>query len=341
MTDSGEGLRIPPLEYVKMAESTVTGRHKDKPERIREAMDDLQLAIDGCQLQLQRDAPSEQFPRSIAALARASSVFLRKTVLGDRGDNATRLLDDEVCETLGLKFHRLVKIPQDRTPMEISISIGRGSIDLTKKDAETLLPEYTLHVPVGPQKLGIRVEWPLPGIATWVAEPHDQHIGRIRVEDLFALCSEPTQSCGDWLSQQLVLFDNKGITLGDVIATIANTEGAHSGGGGRVKSSRREAPQKLASRQRLNILNNIKLGPLKINHIVVVETALYLYERIMQHRVTQGEIKGYYMPSIVVESDVPDNRSLRKQGVVGFEGGIIFSLGGQEQTVFHSVRAPK
>ena len=35
-------------------------------------------------------------------------------------------------------------------------------------------------------------------------------------------------SCSEWLGQQLVMFDNKGISLKEVISTVANYEGAHS-----------------------------------------------------------------------------------------------------------------
>lgn len=341
MTDHGVANHIPSIRLTQIKGSAVTGRQKDKLERIGEAINDLQLVIDGCQFQLTPDAPAEQFSQSVAALARASSVFLRKLVLGDRNDKATRLLDDDVCEAMGLKFHKLVKVAGARKPIDISFDITRGYVDVTKKNDETLLPEYTHRIPIGPQKLNIMVEWPLPGLANWVDEPHDGEVGDMRPGELFDLRSEPTFSCDDWLNQQLVLFDGKGISLKETLRTIANTEGAHSVSVGRLKEKRGERPQKFIRRQRLNILNNITFGSLKYNHIIVIETALYLYERIMQHRVTKGEIKGYYMPAIRVVSDFPPHVSSIKPRPIGFQGGLILGLGGQGQIISHKIRATK
>ena len=331
----------PPVQSVKATGSLVTGRHKDKSERTREAMDDLQLAIDGCQVQLTMEADAEQFTRTVAALARACSIFLRKMVLGDRNNKASRLLDDDVCESMGLKFHKLVKVTGDRKPIDISFSIVGGHVNATKINEETLLPEYTISIPVGPQELNLTVEWPLPGMANWVDDPHDQRAREVRVEELFDLASEPTLSCSDWLSQQLVLFDSRGIALREVITIIVNTEGAHSAGGGLLKARRNEKPQTFTRRHRLNILNNITFGSVKFNHIVVIETALYLYQRMMQHRVAQGEAKGYYMPVICMTPDVRGIRSSANPRIVGFEGGLVLGLGGLKQVVSMKIRAPK
>lgn len=341
MTGNSDANSILPIQFNQAMGSTVTGRHKDKTERIRESIDDLQLAINGCRIQLTPEAQTEQFSRSVAALARACSVFLRKLVLGDRNNAATRLLDDAVCTSMGLKFHKLVMVARDRKHEGISFSIDRGYMSVTKKDEETSLPEYTIHVPIGSQRLNITVQVPLPGMANWFDDSCSQEIGTIRVEELFDLESEPTFSCNDWLSQQLVLFDKEGIALKDIIRTIANTEGAHSVGGGRLTLRKGETPLKFNRRQVLEIVNNITLGNVKYNHIVVIETALYLYERIMQHRVDEGEVKGYYMPTIRVIADSPEDGSEAKPRLVGYQGGLILGLGGQEQVVSHSVRATK
>ena len=183
-------------------------------------MDDLQLVIAGSLAQLTPDSQPTQFSKSIAALARACSIFLRKMVLGDRNEKATRLLDDEVCESMGLRFHRLVKITGERKLMAFEFGIDRGYVHATKKNEEAREPEYSRRVPVGQQKLSINVEFPLPGMANWVIQPDRQQLGAIRVEELFDLQSEPTLSCNAWLGQQLLLFDGKGISLKEVIRTI-------------------------------------------------------------------------------------------------------------------------
>ena len=46
--------------------------------------------------------------------------------------------------------------------------------------------------------------------------------------ELFDLEGSAKLDCGGWLGQQLVMFDQRGITLKDVIRTVATYEGAHS-----------------------------------------------------------------------------------------------------------------
>ena len=49
-----------------------------------------------------------QIRQSYAALARASSIFLRKMVIDDRDNRKTRLLDDEVRNTVYTHYsHRI------------------------------------------------------------------------------------------------------------------------------------------------------------------------------------------------------------------------------------------
>ena len=162
----------------------------------------------------------------------------------------------------------------------------------------------------------------------------------MRVDELFDLESEPKIDCSEWINQQLVMFDNEGITLKEVIATIVNTEGAHSVSGGRLKPKKGESQKKFIRRQKINILDNITFGNLKYNYIVVVETALYVYEMIMQHRVDEGEIKGYDMPVICIVSK-PTTAPVNTPIPIGFEGGLILSLGGQERSISHKIRATK
>ena len=77
-------------------------------------MQDIQLSIDGVRMQLAEKAEGERWAAVVAAFARSCSVFLRKTVLGDFGRRETRLLDDRLLNELGLRFHRLRKIPRDQ-----------------------------------------------------------------------------------------------------------------------------------------------------------------------------------------------------------------------------------
>ena len=111
-------------EFVPAEGSLIGGFSRDKPGRITEALQDMRLAVNGMAMQFGESGTSqgEELATAIAAFARACSMFLRKTVLGDFGRRETRLLDDDVLDTLGLRFHRLVTIPRElRRPIRIDV----------------------------------------------------------------------------------------------------------------------------------------------------------------------------------------------------------------------------
>ena len=68
-------------------------------------------------------------------------------------------------------------------------------------------------MPMGPQRLSFAVEWPLTGMADWLSQPTPVDAWKIRPEALFDTGSNPSPDCDAWLGQQLVLFDDRGITL--------------------------------------------------------------------------------------------------------------------------------
>lgn len=216
------------IKFVPSRGSPVTGRNKEKAERTCEALCDLQLAIDGTAAQLARGEAFDQLQQSAAALARACSIFLRKTVVGDRNARATRLLDDDICQSLDLAFSRLRRIPTDRRrQLTITSGFDGGHILVEKLDEETLTPQSVQEIAVGPQRLDLSVEWPLPGTATWTETPTADAPWRVRPEELFDTGSVDLD-CDAWLGQQLVMFDNRGVSLKEAIRTVANYEGAHS-----------------------------------------------------------------------------------------------------------------
>ena len=165
-----------------------------------------------------------------AALARASSVFLRKMVIGDWNDPSTRLLDESVVQSFGISFSRLRRIPAERRTIEVGMSIQAGMIEMEKLDEATGRPEATVSLPIAPNHLRIAIEWPLPGAAGWTASPSRERKNspwRIAPEELFDLEGKEKLDCSRWLGQQLVMFDRRGITLKDVIRMVATFEGAH------------------------------------------------------------------------------------------------------------------
>ena len=111
---NGEPAELPfvPTQGVPIAPNP----SRDKPTRILETMIDLRVAIEGC-IALQTAYTQGE---TIKALARACSIFLRKLVLGDRGDRRTRLLSDDICEEANLRFRRIRKVPKDRITLTAS-----------------------------------------------------------------------------------------------------------------------------------------------------------------------------------------------------------------------------
>ena len=103
----------------------IGGIPKQKTARITDAMTDLQLGIDGFRSRLPEIRDGNQWVHATGAFARISSMFLRKTVLGDRDRRETQLLDDRVLGSISLQFGRLRKIPRDkRREIEVGFSLA-------------------------------------------------------------------------------------------------------------------------------------------------------------------------------------------------------------------------
>lgn len=221
MADTREKNSVDPqVEFVRTKGSPITGRHKEKRERITEALCDLQLAIDGLRIRLSQSDDMSQLQQSCAALARACSIFLRKMVIGDRNRREMRLLDDEVLRSLDFGFDGLLKIsPNRRRTLRIYRSFS-GIVQMTKLDESSLVPEAVYRFPVAPHELKISIEWPLPGTFGWTETPTEKKPWEVSAEELFDTGSTRTLTCDEWLGQQLVMFDNRGISLKDVISTV-------------------------------------------------------------------------------------------------------------------------
>ena len=312
----------------------VVGR-RDKRERIREAMADLKLAIGGCIAQ--ESDHSGQFGKSIAALARGCSIFLRKMVIEDK---RTRLLDNDMCREAGMGFSRMKKVPEDRRVVSlVPVDVRGGYTEITKLNDETSEPEATYMFPVGPQRLEITIEWPLPGMADWIEQPTTGSPWKIRSEGLFRSQSSPMLDCDAWLGQQLVIFDNRGISLKEIIQLTVNTEGAHSPPVGRLARVEGEARSKVDSnRDDVRILSHLEVCRVRYTHAIVIEAAFCLYQELARSKTIwqpEGDV------NLPVFCFVPTDVYSSHQSWLRFDGGLSLSLGGGVQSVSHTVRAPR
>ena len=342
MNDTKKSDLETPFTFVKTRGTLVTGRHKDKKERISEAMCDLRLAIDGVRVQFAQPEQLEhpdQFQQSVAALARACSIFLRKIVIGDQNKPRTRLLDDETSQSLGIKFDKLTKVTGERKALDITRNFNGGTLQLTKLDDVTMVPQSVHNMPIAPFQFKISVEWPLPGTVNWVENPTQQKPWKVGPEELFGTNSNGTLNCSDWLAQQLVMFDNRGIALKEIIRTIVNFEGAHSINVARLNQTENEEKSKLVESPEVHILNNIKLFGIKYNHIIIIELALYLFNKLYKNE----EIENPKGEIYVVEPAFswPKDVFLDYSSWLTFDGGIISPFGDNNRLILHKIRAVK
>ena len=268
----------PTVKFVESRGHPITLGNRDRLERIRETILDLQLAIDGLAAQ-----PPGQFADAIPSFARYCSIFLRKMVFND--PRSPRLLDADTCRTMGLCFEKVRRPTGDRRVLTIGPpGLAGGVMRLEKKNEETGEPELTEAVRVGPQRLSLVVQWPLTGMVDWLGQPDDAHPWEIRPEGLFG--SQVSLGCNAWLGQQLVLFDGRGITLKDVIRVTVNTEGAHSPPLDRVfvpEESEDEARFRVVKDGEIHVLSHITICGVRYSHAIVIQAALYLYEQLYKY----------------------------------------------------------
>ena len=322
------------IQFMKTKGSTVSVGHRDKTERIREAIVDLQLAIDGCLKQ----QSSRQF-EAIASLARHSSIFLRKLVLGDQRNR--RLLDADFCGMAGVDFDKLRTISHARRTMVlVPVGVLGGHLQIQKLNDVTGEPEGTTIFPKGPQRLKFDIEWPLPGMADWLSQPTPDSPWKIGPDALFESQSTRRHDCDGWLGQQLVMFDNRGITLKDVIRVMVNTEGAHSPPTQRlmlIEGHDDRARFRVDKDKEIHILSHITICGVRYSHAIVIEAAFYLYRKLARSEaIKQTEGAG----EILQFCFAPDNAFESSQRWLRFDGGLTMNFGGGEQSVTHRVKAP-
>ena len=332
--ESTDGL----VQFVRTKGTPVTGRFRDKAERIAETVSDLELALEGAVSLIRRTAQND-WERWSAALSRACSVFLRKMVIGDRNDSATRLLDDSVVRSYGIDFHRLRRVPAERRTLEVGMSIQGGRMVIKKLDEATGCPEATQSLPIAPLTLKIAIEWPLPGVATWTAAPTEGRPWTVNPRELFELDGPERLDCSGWLGQQLVMFDQSGVTLKDVIRTVATYEGAHSINVSRLLQDESKPAKGPFRNPERHILDNVTVCGMKYTHIVVIECALYLYEMLADggHIERLDDEEWRVRPSFV--SLQQDEFFTERQHWLGFAGGLIPAFGTAERSIIHRIRA--
>ncbi len=343
------------VRFVPVKGSVIGGLMKDKMARITDAMIDLQLAIDGLRSQfsgIHREHSVVEHPsvyqiecdvnllsQAMGAFARTCSVFLRKTVLGDRDRRGTRLLDDHVLGSVGLRFDPLRRIPRGRRRnIEVGLGLTGGLLELTKLDDQTREPQATYRFRAGPQEVKLSIEWPLPGAADWRGIPSEETPWLVSSDQLFQTSADASLSCDEWLGQQVVLFDGKGISLKEMIRTVVNFEGAHSINVGRLATFEGEELTKAAKNPAPHILNAVSVCGIRYAHLIVIECALYLYEKLLDENSIKQPSGDIFKVTFGVACS-PEQAESPRPDWVKFQGWMMISFSGAPKVTSHKIRA--
>ena len=326
------------VKFVPTTGSLVGGRYKDKKERISEALTDLQVAIRGLGTENSGPYEGREMAQILGAFARMCSVFLRKLVLGDRSGSKSRLLDETVMESLEFYFQPLRRIPRERRrTIETGFGVSGGFMQLTKVDEPGPGPAPTYRFPVAPHDLDFAIEWPLPGTADWIATPSEAEPWTLSAEQLFDKGSTRTMSCDEWMGQQVVNFDGRTISLKEIIQTVVNLEGAHATNVARLAEVEGNKPLRAARQLQLHLLNNITLFGVRYAHLIVIETALYLYESLLDETSIQRPDGDVYL--VKPGFDCPrEQASSPRPDWLRFEGTMMMEFSSEPKVTRYTIK---
>ena len=325
------------ITFVPATGSVAGGIAKDKAARLTDALADVQLAMDGLRSREPEEKDGGQWTTALGALARTASVFLRKTVLGDRDRRETRLLDDSVLERTGFRLNRVRRIPRERRRwLATGLEVRGGELVATRLNEETLKPEERYRLTAGPQALEVCIEWPLPGAADWTGEATAAAPWRVEPEQLFE-SGEARLTCDDWLGQQVVVFDGKGISLKELIRTVVNYEGAHSIDVGRLLTPQGHKPSRAARHPSPHILNAVTLFGVRYAHLVVIECAMYLYGRLLKEDWIERPKGEFYLATPGFGCSREEAEATRPDWLK-FGGGMAISFGNAAKVIRHEIR---
>ena len=140
------------------------------------------------------------------------------------------------------------------------------------------------------------------------------------------------------MGQQVVLFDAKGISLKEMIRTVVNFEAAHSIDVGRLATVEGEAASTAAKNPAPHILNSITLCGIRYAHLIVIECAVYLYERLLDESSIERPGGEIYRVTPGVPC-LPEQAESPRPDWVKFQGGMVVSFSDAPKLVRHKIKA--
>ena len=320
------------VDFVEMEGSPVFLGGMQKWQRVRVAVSDLRIALDGFDAQ-----PVAVRLESLSFLARQCSVFLRKMALGDRW--TPPVLSPETCQEVDLQFDRL-RIPAPTTRAILTpVQMASGGMAITKLNDDTREPEAYSEFTMGPQRLSFDIQWPLPGLAGWGDKPTPESPWKMEPAGLFDTEAPMGHDPNHWLGQQLVRFDGQSFSLGQIIRMVVNTEGAHAPPLDRLmipKDMKDEARRKIVDNYKMHILGRITVFGLRYDYLITILAGLHLYYRLTRSKISE-QLGGPGSITVIHISD-----ELPAELVwLGFDGGLAFAFRPEGQTIVHRVRLPQ
>ena len=107
----------------------------------------------------------------------------------------------------------------------------------------------------------------------------------------------------------MVLFDDRGITLKEVIRLVVNTEGAHSPHVERLMLPQEETDKarfRVIRDSEVHILGHIMVSGVRYSHAIVIEAAMYLYRQLTRNKlISTPEGAGRFWNSAPRRRGVP------------------------------------
>ena len=166
---------------------------------------------------------------------------------------------------------------------------------------------------------------------------------RTRCEDIRACGAHSGTSNTDTkllingLFQKGGVLAQDGISLKEIIRTVVNFEGAHSIEVGRLAVVEGEA-SRTATNPSPHILNALTVCGIRYAHLIVIECALYLYEKLLDESSIERPSGDIYKVTPGVACS-PEQAESPRPDWVKFLGGMMISFSNVPNVVRHEIKA--
>ena len=143
--------------------------------------------------------------------------------------------------------------------------------------------------------------------------------------------------CDAWLGQQVVRFDDQMISLKDLIQTVVNFEAAHSVSTSRLATFGDEEPTRARRNPAPHILNAMTFCGIRYAHLVVIESAMYLYDALLANKAVIRPKGDLYRLKLGVACDADQSQS-ETPNWASFGGTMMMAYHNAPMVIRHEIR---